>query len=109
MRLLLAVMFALGLVTGCSKVDTKKCEQAARNYATLVYWERADAEIAKLPAEQQALERSKREAAFTNELETRINVVTQNCRNSRNEEQADCMIAAKTGAEARKCAELASR
>lgn len=109
LRSLSTVVFALGIAAGCSKVDAKKCEQAARNYATLVYWERADAEIAKLPADQQALERSKREAAFANELETRINVVTQNCRNSRNEDQADCMIAAKTGADARKCADLASR
>ena len=105
MRLVTLLAIAV-LAAACGRVDNAKCEEAARNYATLVYWERADAEIAKLPADEQPIERKKRLAAFTNELETQIDAVVHNCRNSRNEEQADCMIAAKTGADARKCAGL---
>ena len=105
-RVLLVALSAsvLGLL-GC-KGDPNKCEQAARNYATLVYWKRADAEIAKLPKEQRDADRKKRLSKFTNELESEIDFIVKQCVNANNDEQTDCMIAAKTGDEAAKCADL---
>jgi hypothetical protein len=102
-RLLLAAVPCL--VLGC-KGDRAKCEKAARNYATLVYWQRADAEIAKLPQDQRDADRKRRLAAFTNELESQIDFFVDQCVNANNDDQIDCMIAAKTGTDASKCADL---
>ena len=105
-RVLLAALSVavLGL-SGC-KGDRGKCEKAARNYATLVYWKRADAEIAKLPVDQRDAERKRRLSKFANELEKDIDFFVEQCVNANNDDQIDCMLAAKTGEEAAKCADL---
>lgn len=103
MRFALLVVLALSACKG----DRTKCEEAARNYATLMYWKKADAEIAALPAQDQDLARKKKLAAFTNELETKIDFVTEQCVSANNEEQVDCMIKAKTADEVAKCADPA--
>ena len=92
------VVLALTAITfaGACKGDAKKCEQAARNYATLMYWHTADAEIAKLPESQRKLARHKKLSEFTNALENGIDVRVQQCQSANNDEQVDCMIAAKT-------------
>ena len=102
--LLVALSVVLGLF-GC-KGDPGKCEKAARNFATLTYWKRADAEIAKLPKEQRDADRKKRLSAFTNDLEKHIDFFVQQCVNANNDDQIECMLAAKTGDEAAKCADL---
>ena len=90
---------------GC-KGDRVQCEKAARNYATLVFWERTDAELAKLPAAERDRERSKRLSKFTNELESQIDFFIDQCVRANNDDQVDCMISAKTREEALKCAKL---
>ena len=96
--LLLAIVLA-----GC-KGDPQKCEQAARNFATLVYWEKADAEIGALPAAQQDLARKKKLSEFTNALERDIDFFVSQCQSANNDDQVDCMIAAKTADQALACA-----
>ena len=103
MRCALLLVVALSACKG----DRTKCEAAARNYATLMYWKKADAEIAALPAAEQELARKKKLSAFTNELETKIDFVTEQCVSANNDEQVDCMIAAKTADEVGKCADPA--
>lgn len=100
------VVLAVLVLFGC-KGDRDKCEKAARNYAELMYWKKANAEIAALPAAEQPLARQKKLSAFTNELETSIDFVTEQCVSANNEEQVECMIAAKTAEAVAKCADPA--
>ena len=97
------VLVATIALAGC-KGDKDKCEKAARNYAELMYWKKANAEIEKLPVEEQAAARQKKLSAFTNELESNIDFITSQCVSANNEEQVECMIAAKTAEEVAKCA-----
>ncbi|HEY5937020.1 MAG TPA: hypothetical protein VIU61_20360 [Kofleriaceae bacterium] len=106
MRRVLIALTAITLAGAC-KGDAKKCEEAARNYATLMYWKTADAEIAALPESQRALARHKKLSAFTNGLEAGIDARIQQCVSANNEEQIECMIKAKTAEEVSKCAEPA--
>lgn len=99
-RLVLATAI---FVTAC-RGDAQKCEQACRNVYTLTYWQRADGEIAKLPPEQRKLERQKRLSDFTNRLELGVDTCTTQCQSANNDQQIDCMIAAKTADQAIACA-----
>jgi len=101
----LVVLSLLFGVVAC-KADAQKCEQAARNFATLTFWKKADAEIAAAPASQRKLMRQKKLSAFTNELEGKIDVVVSQCQSAGNDKQIDCMIDAKTADEALECADL---
>lgn len=102
-RALLLLVAVLGL-PAC-KADAQRCEQAARNYATLIFWEGADAEIAKEPPARRASVRKKKVAQFTAELESKIDVVVSQCQSANNDDMIDCMIEAKTADDARKCVE----
>lgn len=101
----LVATLSLVFAAGC-KGDREKCEKAARNFATLVFWKKADAEIAALPVAQREAERKARLAAFTAELESEIDFITEQCVNANNDTQVDCMLAAKTGDAAADCADL---
>lgn len=104
MRLL--CVFVLGLAAMGCKGDREKCEQAARNFATLTYWERTNIEISQLPADQREGVRKKKLSEFTNELESKIDTVVSQCQSANNDEQVECMIAAKTAKQSLDCAEL---
>lgn len=103
-RLATVFLFALGACKG----DRGKCEQAARNYATLVFHKNLDAELAKLPEAERDAHRKKRLSEFTNEIEGHIDMVTAQCVSANNTEQIDCMVAAKTADQALECADVAS-
>lgn len=105
MRGLLVTLVLLGACKG----DAQRCEQAARNYATLMYWKTAEAELAQLPAEKRASARKKKVSEFTNELETKIDFVVSQCQSANNDDQVDCMIAAKTADQALACAKLVGK
>jgi hypothetical protein len=105
MRLLVLLLV---LCAGC-KADREKCEQACRNFATLQFWAQAEPLIAKAPANQRAKLRKEKLACFTYEMENKIDVVVTQCQSANNEEQIDCMIAAKTAAEGLACADLVER
>ncbi len=102
-----AVLVLIALSLAACKGDPVKCEQAARNFATLTFWKTANAEIAKLPPEKRASLRKRKLADFTNELETRIDLIVSQCQSANNDDQVDCMITAKTAEAALECAELA--
>lgn len=100
----IVLVFALALAA--CKGDPIKCEQAARNFATLVYWKKADAEIAALPAAEQDMARKKKLSQFTSALEKDIDFFVSQCQSANNDDQVDCMIGAKTAEAAMKCADL---
>jgi len=103
----LAVLFVLITSGAACKADAQRCEQAARNFATLTFWKTANAEIEKEPADKRAGLRKKKLSLFTNELETSIDSIVQQCQSANNDEQIDCMIAAKTAEQALECADPA--
>ena len=105
--MLRAVIFAASCLLVACKGDRNKCEQAARNYAELVYWQKANKEIDALPEAERDLARKKKLSQYTNELEGNIDFFTQQCISANNDDQVECMIKAKTGDEAMKCADPA--
>jgi urease accessory protein UreE len=94
------------LGSGC-KGDREKCAKAAQHFAELVFWERENAAIAKLPLEQRDTERKRKLIAFNRDLDAQLDFRVQQCVAANNDDQADCIIAAKTAAAALECAEIA--
>ena len=81
----------------------EKCEKACRNYAQLVFWEDADAEIAKRPpAERDAL-RHKKLAEFEASLAKGVDTCTSKCTSANFSNQVDCLIEVKTAKQAKAC------
>lgn len=94
--------FALILAAGCQK-DPVKCEKGIRNYHQLVYWEQANAEIdAAPPAQRDALRKDKL-AQFERDIERALPTVVSKCTSANSDDEVDCMIAAKTAAQAKAC------
>ena len=98
---------ALFLVAGCKQGDPEKCEQAVRNYATLMYWKHADIEISKAPPEQRDDLRKKKLADFTSKMENGVQTLVTQCVSANDKDTINCMIAAKTADEVEKCAPVA--
>ncbi|MEO8699298.1 MAG: hypothetical protein ABI867_04615, partial [Kofleriaceae bacterium] len=86
MRLVVAVTVLWIALAGC-KADKQRCEQAARNYATQTFWQKAEIDIAAVPADKREALRKKKLSQFTAELETRIDVVVSQCQSANNDEQ----------------------
>lgn len=103
MRWLLALCFVFS--TGCEscKGDPEKCDRAARNYAQLVFWDKANKEIEALPVDQRDAARKDKMAEFTKNMEQNIDVVVSKCVSANNKDQINCMIEAKNAAAAKKC------
>jgi hypothetical protein len=96
------VTVLLVLALGCQG-DPQKCEQAVRNYATLVYWKQADAEIAAAPPEKREQLRKDKLAEFQAQLDKGVQVLVSQCTSANNKEQINCMIEAKTAEQAKSC------
>jgi hypothetical protein len=94
------------LGSGC-KGDREKCAAAAQHFAELVYWDRENAVIAKLPPEQREAARKQKLVDFTRELDAQLDFRITQCVAANNDDQADCIIAAKTAAQALECADIA--
>ncbi|MBA3541942.1 MAG: hypothetical protein H0T79_20165 [Deltaproteobacteria bacterium] len=102
MRYVLLVMFAL---SGCGKGDPQKCDQACRNYGTLMFWKVADAEIEKAPVDQREALRKAKVVELASKLESGVTFCVSKCQSANNEEQMKCMIGAKTADVINKCAD----
>jgi hypothetical protein len=102
MRYLLVVVVLAASLAAC-KGDHDKCEQACRNYGTLVYWKKIDAEIAALPAAERDAHRRKRLGEFSSLLENGVDHCINSCTSANNDDQTDCMIKAKTADTAEAC------
>jgi hypothetical protein len=102
-RLLALVVFAT-LAFGC-KGDPEKCDKACRNYAELIFWDKANAEIEAAPADKRDELRKQKLSEFTKNLENGINACTSKCLSANNDTQTKCLLDAKTAKEARTCAE----
>jgi hypothetical protein len=91
-------IFALLLVLGC-RGDTEQCRRACRNFADLVEAKAIEVEIAAGPADQRdAMRKTEKEA-----LDHRIEVCVSECVRTNDRDAVDCLIAAKTAAQAHAC------
>lgn len=99
----IAFVLLLGLVATACKGDPQKCEDACRNYAQLVFWEEADAEIAAAPVEQRDALRKTKLAKFTKDMELGLNTCTSKCLSANNDTDMNCMLKAKTAKEVKAC------
>lgn len=100
-----ALCVLIGLTLGClgCKGDPAKCEKACRNYAELVFWAKADAEIEAAPVDKRDELRKQKLAEFSRDLERGIDVCTSKCLSANNEDDTKCMINAKTAKQAKAC------
>jgi hypothetical protein len=99
MRFTLAAM----LVLGACKGDPQKCDTGCRNYATLLYWQKADAEIAAAPAAERDVLRRRKLGMFNSKLENGVDLCVSQCQSANNTKDIDCLIAAKTADQALAC------
>ena len=96
------IVWLLALVA-CTRTDPEKCEKAIRNYAQLVYWEGAEKEIASAPADQRDALRKQKLSEFASSMEKGLALDVSKCTSANFSDQVDCMIAAKTAAQAKAC------
>lgn len=87
--------------------DPKKCEQAVRNYHSLLFWEQANKEIGSAAPAQRAALRTEKNTQFLHEETRALPTLISQCTTANNEDQVSCLIAAKTADQARKCADHA--
>ena len=93
---------ALLLVAGC-KGDRVKCEKGLRNYAQLVFWAEADAQIAAAPEGAREELRKEKLAKFERDMENGLDSMVSRCVSANNDDQINCMINAKTATQAKAC------
>jgi hypothetical protein len=77
-------------------LDAAACDRACRNFATLKYWEKADAELAALPQAERAAARTKHESELAARLEAGASACATQCLSANNATQTACMAKAKT-------------
>jgi hypothetical protein len=104
--LVIGLLLLSALGPGCLG-DRDKCAAAAQHFAELVYWERENANIAKLPPEKQDDARKQKLIEFSRELDRQLELRVSQCVAADADDQADCINAAKTAGEALKCADIA--
>ncbi|HUQ05696.1 MAG TPA: hypothetical protein VM261_24500 [Kofleriaceae bacterium] len=103
MRLRALAFVIVAVVVGCSRPSSKDCEEALRNWFTLVYWEKAEAEIAAAPPEQREAMRAEKVKEKDRQLTGGLTLAINQCRGSRDKDGVKCMKDAKTATQARKC------
>ncbi|HEY0192609.1 MAG TPA: hypothetical protein VGC42_15930 [Kofleriaceae bacterium] len=103
MRHRLSFVFVVAaLLAGC-KGDPVKCDQGCRNFANLMFWKQADAEIAQAPPTERDALRKKKLAELSLKVEGGIDMCITQCQSANKEDDIDCMIAAKTPDQAQAC------
>lgn len=99
-----AVVLAGALtVTACSKPRAEDCEEAIRNWFTLIYWEDAEKEIAAAPPGERDGLRTQKLADRDACLADGLDLSTRQCRAARDFSFVKCMKSARTAQQARAC------
>jgi len=75
-------------------LDAAACDRACRNFATLKFWPRAEAAIARLPPADQAAARTQQAAVLARELDTGLAPCESSCLSANNAAQTACMASA---------------
>lgn len=98
-----SVALVLLILLAACQGDPQKCEKAVTNYATLVYWKKANAEIIAVPPDQRDALRKQKLAEFTAQLDKGLQTLVSQCVSANNKDQIKCMIEANTAEEAKDC------
>lgn len=101
-RLALTLAAAL-LAAGCSRPSAKDCEEQSRKWFTMLYWEKAEKEIADAPKEQHEALRKTKVEEHDRQLKGGIELAVMQCRGARDHDFVKCMKDANNAAEARRC------
>lgn len=91
------------LVASACRGDPQQCEQAVRNYASLVYWQEAEAAIAAAPPDKREHLRRDKLAEFQAQLDRGLQTLVSQCTSANNKDQISCMIEARTADQAKRC------
>ena len=91
------------MLAGACRGDAKKCELGCRNYATLIYPQIVDAEVAAAPADQRDAVRKRMLGEFDEKVQSGIDLCVSKCQSANNEADTECLIAAKTADQATAC------
>jgi hypothetical protein len=94
---------AMALILCACKGDAVKCDQGCRNFATLIYWKTADAEIAATPVGERDALRKRKLGELDTKLERGIDMCVSQCQSANKTDDIDCLIAAKTADQATAC------
>ena len=97
------MMLLLGLAA-CDKATVEECDKGCRNYFELHYWEMANMEIARAPAEERTALREQKVAELEGRMMQNLDLCVQKCKSGADSDRAKCWAAAKTTGEAKKCA-----
>ncbi|HVV84604.1 MAG TPA: hypothetical protein VHE35_16160 [Kofleriaceae bacterium] len=101
---LLAVVLVGALaLSACKRPRAEDCEEAIRNWFSLIYWEDAEKEIAAAPPDQRDALRAAKLADRDKKLEAGLELSINQCRAARDFDGVKCMKAARTAAQARAC------
>lgn len=103
MRAPLLVVALLSVTAACKRPSVESCTEALRNYASLTYWEKAEAEIAAAPAADREKLRAAKLAERDAKIKEGMDFAVGQCRAARDFDGVKCMKAAKTAAAARAC------
>jgi hypothetical protein len=98
--IVLAAALAAG---GCAKPKAQDCEEAIRNWFTLIYWEDAEKEIAAAPPDQRDALRAAKLADRDKKLENGMELSVRQCRAAGDFDGVKCMKSARTATQARAC------
>ena len=104
MRAVLFVAVAVALAA-CGRGDQQKCDAACRNYASLMYWKTADAEIASVPEAQRPALKKQKLAELAQKVENGVDFCVSKCQAANNDGQMKCMIEAKSAKAVKACAD----
>lgn len=98
-----AVLFLAAGSVGCSRPSAKDCEEMLTKWFTMIYWEKAEAEIAAAPAEQREALRQTRTVEHDRQLKGGMELGVMQCRGARDHDFVKCMKDASNATQARKC------
>jgi hypothetical protein len=80
-----------------------RCEQALRNYTSLVFWSQQEAQLAALPPAEREAARTRKQHEYTSQIDRELANQVRQCEAANNAVQIDCLIVARTADAARAC------
>jgi|GEM_PF-1475105 len=101
-----SVVIAIVLVlagSGCKRPSSQACEEALRNYATLMYWEKVEAELAAAPPSERDALRATKITQRDQLIDEGLVMAISQCRAARDFDGVKCMKEAHSATQARAC------
>jgi hypothetical protein len=91
------------LASACDKASVQACDKATRNYFKLMYWEKAEAEIAAAPEAERAALRIRKQEGLEPMMMKSIDLAVQKCVSGADKARVECWTKATTAPQAKAC------